>query len=65
MRIYHKKALLAHSPMIMIFYGYTLAIYSSMANPDQMEWVPTSLCENISLYLPKYSVPDLRYLVVI
>ena len=24
-----------------------------MANPDRMDWVPTSLCENTSLYSPK------------
>ena len=35
-----------------------------MANTEQMEWVPTSLCDNPSISLPKESVPDLRYLVV-
>ena len=29
-----------------------------------MEWVPTSLCENPSISLPKESVPDLSDLVV-
>ena len=64
MQIYHRKELLDHRPGIMIVFGYTLAIYSSMENPDQMEWVPTSLFENPSLSLPKESVPDLRDLVV-
>ena len=64
-RIYHRKALLAHHYMIMIFSGYTLARKSSMANPVQKEWVPTSLCENISIFLSKETVPDIRDLVVI
>ena len=63
--IYRRKALLAHRPMIIIVSGYTLAIESSMENPDQMEWVPTSLCENPRLSLPKESVPVLRDLVLI
>ena len=65
MRIYLRKALLAYRPMIMIVSGYTLARYSSMANPDRMEWIPTSLCENVILSLTKESVPDLSELVVI
>ena len=65
MQIYCKKSLLTHRPMIMIFYGYTLVRNRSMVNPDQREWVPTSLPENPSVYFPKYIVPDLRYLVVI
>ena len=59
MRIYRRKALLAQRPMIMIVSVYTLARYSSMAKPDRMEWVPTSLCENPSLSSPKESVPAL------
>ena len=65
MRIYRRKALLAHYPMIMIVSGYTLDRYISMANPDRMEWVPTSLCENPSLSSPKVSVPSLNDLVLI
>ena len=53
MQIYRRKALLAHRPMIMVVSGYTFTRYSSMANPDLMEWVPTYLCENPSLSLPK------------
>ena len=64
MQIYRRKELLAHQPMIMIVSRYTLARYSSMANPDLMECVPLSLCENPSLYSPKENVPDLRDLVV-
>ena len=64
MRIYRRKALLAHLPMIMIVFGYTLSRYSSMANPDQMEWMKTSLCDNPSISFPKKSVPDLSDLVV-
>ena len=63
-RIYRRKALLAHCPMIMIVSGYTLDRYSSMENPDQMEWGPTYLCENPSLSFTKESVPDLSDLVV-
>ena len=63
MKIYLRKALLAHLPMIMIVSGYTLARYSYMENPDQIEWVPTSLCKNTSLCSPKESVPELSYLV--
>ena len=36
-----------------------------MANPDRMEWVPISLCDNPSLSLPKESVPTLSEFVVI
>ena len=36
-----------------------------MANSDQIEWVPTSLCENPSLSSPKESVPALSEFVVI
>ena len=36
-----------------------------MANPDRMEWVPTSLCENPSISLPKESVPAFSEFVVI
>ena len=45
--------------MIIIVSGYNLARYSSMENPDRMEWVTTSLCEDPSLYSPKESVPAL------
>ena len=65
MRIYRRKALLAQRPVIMIVSGYTLARYSSMENPDCMEWVPTSSCENPSLYSPKESVPAHSEFVVI
>ena len=65
MQKYLRKALLAHHPMIIIVSGYALARNSSMANPDKMEWVPTYLCKNLSLSLPKESVPDLRDLVVV
>ena len=65
MWIYCRKALLAQRPMIMIVYGYTLDRWSSMANPDRMEWVPTSFCENPSLSSPKESVPALSEFVVI
>ena len=65
MWIYLRKALLSHRPIIIIVYGYTWVRNSSMENPDQMEWLPTSLCENPSLYLPKEGVTDLRYLGVI
>ena len=63
MRIYQRKVLLAHRPIIMIVYGY--GRNSFMEHPDQREWVPTSLCKNPSIYSPKQSVPDLRDLVVI
>ena len=36
-----------------------------MENPDCMEWVPTSLCDNPSLSSPKESGPALNELVVI
>ena len=65
MRIYRRKALLAQRPMIMIVSGYTLARHSYMANPDRMEWVPTSLCDNPSLSSPKESEPALSEFVVI
>ena len=65
MRIYNSKALLAHRLMIMIVSGYTLARYSSMANPDWMEWVHISLCDNPSLYLSMESVAALSDLVFI
>ena len=45
MWIYRRKALLAHCLMIMIFYRYNLFRKNSIANPDQGEWVPNSLCE--------------------
>ena len=35
-----------------------------MVNPDLMEWVPKSLCENTSIYSPKERVSELRDLVV-
>ena len=59
MRIYLRKALPSYCPMIMIVSGYTFSRYSSMENPDRMEWVPNSLCDNPSLSLPKDSVPAL------
>ena len=65
MRIYRRKVLIAQRPMIMIVYGYILARYSSMTKPDNMELVPTSLCENPSLYSPKESVPALSEFVVL
>ena len=65
MRIYRRKALLAHRPMIIIVSGCNFARYSSMANPDWMEWVPTTLCENSNISLPNKSVPALSDLVVI
>ena len=65
MRIYCRKALLDHHDMIIIVSGYTFDRKSSMENPDQREWVTTSLCENPIIYYPKESVPDLRYLVSI
>ena len=64
MRMYHRMALLDHCIMITIVSGYTLARSISISNPDQMEWVLTSLCENPSISFPKKSVPDLRDLVV-
>ena len=63
MHIYLREALLAHLPMIMIVSEYTLARYSSIENPDLMEWVPNSLCENPILYFPTEIVPDLSDLV--
>ena len=51
--------------MIVIVYGYTLARKISIENPDQREWVPISLCENLSLSSPKESVPNISDLVVI
>ena len=63
--IYRMKVFLYHCPMIIIVSGYNLGRKSSMANTDQREWVPTSLCENTNLYFPKGSVPYLSYLVVI
>ena len=36
-----------------------------MANPDSIEWVPNSLCENPSISFPKESVTALIELVVI
>ena len=36
-----------------------------MANPDRMEWVTTSLCENPSLFSSKENVPSLSDFVVI
>ena len=65
MQIYRRKALLAHHPMIMIVFRYTLFRESSMANLDHMEWVPTSVYENPSLSLPNQSVPALSELVVV
>ena len=38
-----------HIPMIIIVYGYTLDIKSSMNNPEQSELVPTYLCDNLIL----------------
>ena len=35
-----------------------------MENPDQIEWVPTSLCDNPIFSFRKESVPDLIALVV-
>ena len=57
--MYRSKSLLYHLPMIMIVSGYTLARKSSTENPDQSEWVPTSLRENPRSSSPKESVPDL------
>ena len=65
MGIKWRKALIAHRPMIMIVSGYTLARKISMENPDQREWVPTSLCESPSLSSQKESVTDLKNFVVI
>ena len=65
MRIYSRKVLLDHFPIIIVVSGYTLARKFSMENPDQIEWVLTSLCENPNLSLPKESLPDLRWLVVV
>ena len=65
MHTYGRKALLQHRPMIIIISGYTLARNSAIANLDQRDWVPTSLCENTSLSLPKESVSYLRDSVVI
>ena len=36
-----------------------------MENPDRIEWLPNSLCENLSLSLPKDSVPALSKLFFI
>ena len=36
-----------------------------MANPDRMEWVLTSLCDNLILSLPKESVPALSEFIVV
>ena len=36
-----------------------------MANPDRMEWVTTSFCDNPSISSPKESVPALSEFVVI
>ena len=65
MRIYYRKVLLVHRPMIMIVSGYNLDRKSSMSNPDGRKWMPTSLYENTSLSSPKESMPNLRDLVVI
>ena len=51
--------------MITIVSGYTLARKSSMKDPEQIEWVPTSLCENMRYSSLKESIPDLIFLVVI
>ena len=64
-RIYLRKELLAHHPIIMMVPGYTLARYSSMANPDRMEWVPISFFDNHCFSPQKESVPALSELVVI
>ena len=65
MRIKRRKALLAHCPMTMMVPGHTFYRQSSMANPDCMQWVTTSLCEHPSFSYPKESVPALSELVVI
>ena len=59
------EAFLDHLPMIMIVSGYTLDRNISMANHDHSEWVPTSSCENLMRYSPKYSIPDLTILIFI
>ena len=53
MRIYHRKALLAHRLMIMIIFEYKFSINISIVNPEQREWVHTSLFENSRLSSPK------------
>ena len=63
--IYWRKALIDHSPMMMIVSGYNFARKSYMKKPEQMKWLPTSLGENLKISLPKKSVPDLRDLDII
>ena len=48
--------------MIMIVYGYTQAMKSSMVNHDRSEWGTTSLCENLSCSSSKDNVTYLIYI---
>ena len=51
--------------MIFFVSGCTRVRRISIANPDMREWVPTSLRENPKRSYHKYSVPDLRDLIII
>ena len=64
-RMYQRKELLDHRPIIMIVSRYTLARKTAVAKPYQSDWVTTSLWENPRCSSPKVSVPDLSDLVVI
>ena len=54
-----------HLPMVMIVSRYNMARKSSVENPYRSEWGPTYLCENPRRSSPKYSVPDLIFLIII
>ena len=51
--------------MIMVVYRHTPARKIYMAKPDQSEWVPTSLCKNLSRSSTKESTPFLNFLTFI
>ena len=54
-----------YCPMIMIFSAYSLARKIFMEKPYQVEWVPTSMCENPIRSSPKESVPDIRNFIFV
>ena len=64
-RMYRRKAFMDHLPMVMIVSRYNMARKSSVENPYRSEWGPTYLCENPRRSSPKYSVPDLIFLIII
>ena len=65
LRIYQRKFLLDHIPIIMVFPDFTQSRKISMVKPHHRYWLHVSLWEKLILSSPNYIDSDLSVLVFI